>query len=390
VRVEGDAARRMSSDQQFPAGTRVGKYELIRPLGHGSMGAVYEAVHTALSKRVAIKTLLPHLAAIPEARVRFLREGKASARIQHPNVVRVTDVDGHEGVPFLVMEYLEGETLGDLFARQGALSLQGLLEVMLPVLSAVNAGHEAGVIHRDLKPHNIFLTLDARGDIAPKVLDFGISKLLGDSKDFTASGATLGTLAYMSPEQAENAKKADARSDQYSVALIIYEGATGRRAFEGDQAFAVLSQIVAGSIPPPRAVRPELPEEFERSLMRALALRPERRYPSVHDLALALVPFASSRARMLFEGQFGATSSVATAPLPVPASRPRAPSRNLPPAAPSARRVVSPLRFLRGWRLGAALALAVGAVVAVVLSVVISYGDPDPDPPELDEAPLGP
>ena len=298
----------------FAPGARLGKYLLVRLIGEGGMGAVYEAIHSELRKRVAIKTLLPDIAAIPEARARFLREGQATSRIRHAHVVDVTDVDSHEGVPFLVMEFLDGENLAEHFAQAGALPLERLVDLMLPVLSGVAAGHDAGVIHRDLKPHNIFMARGRRGEVIPKVLDFGISKVMVaeiTGRISTATGASFGTVAYMSPEQAAGAKNVDARSDQYALALIVYEGVTGERAHQEENVFALLRQIAEGRVRRPRSLRPDLPEEFEQALLRALSARPDQRYPSIDRFAEALLPFASERARLLWSESFRGNAEAA-------------------------------------------------------------------------------
>jgi hypothetical protein len=298
----------------FAPGARLGKYLLVRLIGEGGMGAVYEAIHSELRKRVAIKTLLPDIAAIPEARARFLREGQATSRIRHAHVVDVTDVDSHEGVPFLVMEFLDGENLAEHFAQAGALPLERLVDLMLPVLSGVAAGHDAGVIHRDLKPHNIFMARGRRGEVIPKVLDFGISKVMVaeiTGRISTATGASFGTVAYMSPEQAAGAKHVDARSDQYALALIVYEGVTGERAHQEENVFALLRQIAEGRVRRPRSLRPDLPEEFEQALLRALSARPDQRYPTIDRFAEALLPFASERARLLWSESFRGNAEAA-------------------------------------------------------------------------------
>src|SRR3954470_12730451 len=165
----------MAAIDHFQEGQLVGRYRRVRVIGQGGMGAVYEAVHPGLKKRVAVKVLLPRIAESQEARVRFLREGEAASRINHPNVVAVFDVGEDGGVPFLVMEYLEGSTLDDFLARRGALDLVEAMELFLPIMAAVAAGHECGVVHRDLKPQNIFLARGRWGELIPKVLDFGVS-----------------------------------------------------------------------------------------------------------------------------------------------------------------------------------------------------------------------
>src|SRR5450755_3731123 len=183
----------MPQSERLQDGQIFARYRIVRMLGQGGMGSVYEAVHLGLKKRFAIKTLLPSLAQSPEAQARFLREGEAASRMNHPNVVDVTDVGTEGGVPYLVMEYLEGETLGDFSARRGPLDVAVAVDLLLPAISAVAAGHDEGVIHRDLKPQNIFLARSAWGEPVPKILDFGVSKLLGgDNPALTGTMAVLG------------------------------------------------------------------------------------------------------------------------------------------------------------------------------------------------------
>ena len=164
------------------------------------MGTVFEAFHPALKKRFAIKTLLPSIAQTPEFRARFLREAEVAARINHPNIVRVTDVGSDDDMPYMVMEYLEGQTLGRLLESRGRLEVAEAADILLPAISAVAAGHAEGVVHRDLKPENIFLTPGLWGDLVPKVLDFGVSKVISDEPSAALTGTltVLGTAAYMS------------------------------------------------------------------------------------------------------------------------------------------------------------------------------------------------
>src|SRR4051794_37625399 len=284
------------------------------------MAIVYEAIHVALRKRVAIKVLFPAVARQLDPRARFLREGEAASRIAHPHVVDITDVGIDGDTPYLVMEYLEGEDLAALLAREGGLAVDRTVELLLPVVAAVAAGHRAGVIHRDLKPQNIFLA-HVHGELRPKVLDFGVSKLVGADParlELTGTAAVFGTPAYMSPEQARGAKRVDARSDQYAIGLLLYECVTGRRAHQGANALAVLRDIGDGRLEPPRRHRPDLPPAFEAVVLRALHPHPDGRFASLDELATALLPFATPRARTLWTEAF--TAAVA-GPRPVPTVR---------------------------------------------------------------------
>jgi tRNA A-37 threonylcarbamoyl transferase component Bud32 len=345
----------LDGDEALAAGTRFGgRYEILRLIGCGGMAAVYEAIHADLKKRVAIKTLLPSVAKNAEARARFLREGEAASRIRHPNVVDVTDVGTDGTVPFLVMEFLEGEDLGGLIEREAPLAVERTVDLLLPALAAVAAGHAAGVIHRDLKPPNIFLAKGYRGEITPKVLDFGVSKLMGsDNVALTRTAAVFGTPAYMSPEQALGAKQVDAQCDQYAFALVVYECLTGKRAHDGDNSYAVLRSIGDGRFDPPRRHRPDLPEALERILMRALALDPGHRFPSLSAFGVALLAFASPRAQALWADTLGAGEPATRAPtmvLPTAGSTqvltPRAPATPARTPGAAARTPSAPAREL--------------------------------------------
>jgi serine/threonine-protein kinase len=295
------------SAETLPPGTSLGRYDIRRLIGRGGMGCVYEAVHRDLKKRVAIKTLLPSLAASDEARIRFLREGEAASRIRHPNVVDVTDVGVEGETSYLVMEFLEGEDLAALIARQGALSIEQTADIMLPVAAAISSAHEQGVIHRDLKPANILLARSAVGGLQPKVLDFGISKVSGDrgTMVLTGTGATFGTTFYLPPEQLQGARQADARSDQYALGTIIYECVTGQRAFEKENLYGVLKDIAEGRYPTPLSRRPDLPPVMDALITRSMSLDPANRFESVKQLGAAMLEFASPQSRAMWTSFFG-------------------------------------------------------------------------------------
>ncbi|HVZ89571.1 MAG TPA: serine/threonine-protein kinase [Polyangia bacterium] len=288
--------------ETLPPGTNLGRYQIVRLLGRGGMGAVYEGTHLDLKKRVAIKTLHPSVAALPGARARFLREGEAASRIQHPNVVDVTDVGTSDnGVTYLVMEFLEGHDLGARLARSEPIPVTEAVDILLPVLAAIAVAHDEGVIHRDLKPENIFLARTRHGGLEPKVLDFGISKISsrgnGNTMALTGTGASMGTPYYIAPEQVRSAAGVDARSDQYALGAILYECVTGRRAHEGETIYEVIRSVGDGSFKPPRALKPDLPVEIEQAILRAMKLEPAQRFASVRALGRAILPFASPGAR---------------------------------------------------------------------------------------------
>lgn len=348
--------------ENLPAGTEVGDYVVHRRVGEGGFAVVYEGEHRALKKRVAIKLLLPHQGGADVVQ-RFVREGEAAARLEHPNVVNVVHVGTLRGLaPYLVMEFLEGEDLAAMLKREHALPPQQLADIMLPVFSAVAAAHDADIIHRDLKPENIFLCRDRRGRITPKVLDFGISKLSTEAVtlNLTASDAILGTPYYMSPEQAEGARSVDARSDVFALGVILYEASTGQRPFVGDSLYGVLSSIVVTDPSTPREIAPAFDPRLEEVILQALRKRPEERFQSVRALGRALLPFASQLIQINYEQDFlserNTPSPVVPAPVEDLALAQTASASPRQPASPSPRRGRTVLALTAGL-----LCIAAGA-----------------------------
>ncbi len=353
-------AEETGSEDPLQPGAMFGRYAIVRRIGKGGMGAVYEATHVDLQKRVALKTLHPEFARDPTIRARFLQEGKAASRLRHPHVVDVSDFGVQDGNAYLVMEYLEGEGLDALLERDGALAVERIAEVLLPICSAVSAAHREGIVHRDLKPENVFLARNALGQTLPKVLDFGISKLDDPASGFarTGSSALLGTPYYMSPEQAQGANRVDARSDQYALGVIAYECATGQKPFDADALFVLLKRVVEGDAQPPRALRPDLPIPFERMILRAMSVEPGDRFPSVEALAAELVTFAGAPARTTWEPLL----AHATAP-----SSPGGPGRSAPTSTLNASAAEIPARTPESHRKGLVwTAVAVAVALALV------------------------
>ena len=268
-----------------------GKFRLERLIGEGGMGAVYEATHVVTGKRVALKWLTTP-GTSSEAVQRFLREAQAAARVDHPNVVDVYDIgtegDGH----FLVMELLRGEALSDLIAR-GPIPHDRVVRMLVPAVRALAAAHRQAVVHRDLKPDNIFLCYtDDDVFIGPKLLDFGISKITDDfAPSLTASGTTMGTPYYMSPEQIRHQNTSDPRTDIYSFGVILYETLTGRVPFEGESYGAIAIEVATGAVIPPSRIRPSIPKELDAIVLKAMARKPDDRYASAAELATALAAF---------------------------------------------------------------------------------------------------
>ena len=203
-----------------PGATFAGN-QIVRPIGSGTFGHVYEARRLPVGRRVALKVLHPHLATHQEALARFQREGEIVAQLEHPHIVTVLDVGVFEAQPYIVMPLLEGETLAERIARTGAIATHEALDLLLPVLSAVDMIHTHHVVHRDLKPENIFLDRGMAGQVVPRVLDFGIAKLEEASVALTQTSAMMGSPYYMSPEQAQESKHIDASSDQWSLAVML-------------------------------------------------------------------------------------------------------------------------------------------------------------------------
>ncbi len=349
----------MVSEGELAPGTTVGQYVIESRIGAGGMGEVYQAMHTGLNKRVAIKTLRSEHANNEAVLSRFLREGQVASRIRHPNVVDVTDVGLIGDLPCMVMEYMQGESLSDLLKREKKLPLNELVDWMLPVIAAVHAAHVQGVVHRDIKPGNIFLAKAWSGEVTPKVLDFGISKILEDASEITRSSGSsfLGSPHYASPELARGEKDLDAKSDQYALGVVLYEGSTGRRPFAGKATsfMALMYAIAGGQFPPPTEHEPNLPPAFEAAVLRSMATRREDRYPGVQELGAALLPFASPRSVLLWEPVFGKSKQAPAAAGPALSGE----------AAPDARP--------KATAVGMATK-AVGWAVAFVLGVTLSWG----------------
>ena len=297
-----------------------GKYRVVRQIGEGGMGVVLEAEHTTSGKRVAIKWLHPKMASEPDAEERFVREARAAARIRHPNVVDVYDVvQEHDGV-FLVMELLEGEPLTDVLER-GQLPVPSLIALLIEAMRGVSAAHKQGVVHRDVKPDNIFLCRIAdRTTPCPKVLDFGISKLDKENLRITQTGMALGTPLYMSYEQLQGSRDVDARTDVYAFAVILYEALTGQPPFDADTFSELMVKMATEHATPPKTLRDEVPGELDRVVLRALAKDRTQRTPSLLAFISELEPFASEAA---FRSQM--TARRARMPLIRPLSGPGGP-----------------------------------------------------------------
>ena len=272
-----------------------GRYRVGQMLGTGGMGAVYEGVQEDLARAVALKVLHPHLAGDEELRGRFRREARVVARLGHPNVVQISDFQVNDGEPpFLVMELLHGESLRALLQRMTILPPERVAYIAVQALSALEAAHRANIVHRDVKPDNIFLERTSVQTDIVKVLDFGVAKLLGDEATgtkLTRQGLVVGTLSYMSPEQALG-DPVDGRADLYSLAAVMYLALSGKKPFDGTTTAALLDAILNQRPTPLVELRPEIGEGLSRIVERALAKRPSDRFASADEMAHALSPFA--------------------------------------------------------------------------------------------------
>jgi eukaryotic-like serine/threonine-protein kinase len=275
-----------------------GKYRIVRLLGEGGMGAVYEGENTRIHRRVAIKVLHSGVAQSKDAVERFEREAQAAGRIGSEHIVEVLDLGNlPNGERFMVMEFLDGESLADRIAQRGRLEARAAADLAVQLLEGLRAAHDAGIVHRDLKPDNVFLlrARSGRKDFV-KIVDFGISKFSAMSGDFsmTRTGAVMGTPYYMAPEQAKGERSVNHRADLYAVGVILYEAATGKVPFDADTFNELLFKIV---LEEPVSVRDKVPEvdpEFAGIVQRAMAKNPEARFQSAAEFQAELVRYLES------------------------------------------------------------------------------------------------
>jgi serine/threonine protein kinase/Tol biopolymer transport system component len=296
-------------------GTKLGPYEIVSPLGAGGMGEVYRARDTRLDRTVAIKVLLSHLSSNADLKTRFEREAKSISSLNHSRICQLYDVGSQDGVSYLVMEYLEGETLAERL-KKGALPLDQVLKIGMEIAEALDKAHRAGIVHRDLKPGNVMLTKNGA-----KLMDFGLAKSAGGGlagaagaapllsaavtlsspspqiSPLTTVGTIIGTVQYMSPEQIQGTES-DARSDIFALGAVLYEMATGRRAFEGKSQLSVASAILEKDPEPVSAIQPTSPPALDMAISTCLAKDPDARFQSAHDLLLQLRWIANGTAAL--------------------------------------------------------------------------------------------
>ena len=377
----GDLAR---DSLPAPGQTIAGKYEIVRNIGEGGMGVVFEAMHLRLRQRVAIKMLQPHVMKMPDIVARFEREARAAAQLKSRHAARVIDVaETAEGLPYMVMEFLDGHDLAAELDARHSLPIGDAVDCVLQACSAMAEAHANGIIHRDLKPSNLFLCEENEQRVV-KVLDFGISKMTRElDVRVTATHASVGTPLYMSPEQVRSAKTVDERTDIWSLGVILFELIAGRPPFDGS-ATAVAASIVADEPPSLRDVRADVPEGLAEIVRTALAKDPKARFADVQSFAKALAPFtlAASAASGLGglgrardvggpsggppRAPFGSSASFASAPTmlqPTPAPVAGEPLQQKPGDA-------SPTATAAGWTKGGADAPRGRRRVAVVVAAL--------------------
>ncbi|WP_437751340.1 serine/threonine-protein kinase [Sorangium sp. So ce1389] len=289
-----------------------GKYRVERVIGAGGMGVVVAATHLQLEERVAIKLLLPAAAHSRTLAERFVREARAAVKVKSEHVARVTDVGTLEsGTPYMVMEYLSGSDLSDALRTGGPMPPQAAVEYVLQACEALAEAHAAGIVHRDLKPANLFLTRRADGSPCVKVLDFGISKVATGGADprITDTKAVMGSPLYMSPEQLKSSRDVDARTDIWSLGVILFELLAGEPPFDGATMPQLCVAIMQGVPRPLAAFRADVPPALEAVVLRCLEKTPERRFRDIGELAEALAPFAAGRARISIDRISGISRS---------------------------------------------------------------------------------
>jgi serine/threonine protein kinase len=315
-----------------------GTYRILAVLDQGGMGLVFEAEHTRLRRRVAVKVLARHLTSDTQALARFNREAEIISQLEHPHIVQILDFDTTEqGEPYIVMELLKGESLSERLERDGCLPIAEGARLTQQVASALFAAHQASIIHRDLKPANIFLTtMPGQGRVV-KLLDFGISKRVGVGRSLTGEFDVLGTPDYMAPEQAlGKASSVDHLSDQYALSVIAFEMLSGQTPFSGDDVMEVLQKVVSAVAPPIERFAPHVSAQVSAVLKRGLEKDPAARYPTVLDFALAFSAACDSSLPAPTSEAMGRAHTLPAASATSPAPPMQSPLRPRPPETLSA------------------------------------------------------
>jgi serine/threonine-protein kinase len=332
---------------------QIGKYVVVRLIGEGGMGRVYEATDPIINRRVAIKTISSHLLQTPEARGRFLREAQAAGQLSHPNLITIHDIAEHEGAPFIVMEYLDGEELTGVIAKRRT-PLDMKLRMMIDVCEGLAFAHMKGLVHRDIKPANIFITKQQH----VKILDFGLAR--GLESDLTQTGNVVGTPSYMAPEQVRG-EPIDQRADIFAAGVVLYELLSGRKPFSGQTTAATIYQVLEHRPQPVDELDPTLPGDLAKIVQRAIEKDPAARYQRIEEMAADLERI-----------KVGADSTLilsAPPPAAAPARPPSVTRQQIAPVALPPPSAVQPQPVARKNWTAISIALAAVGVALLVLAL---------------------
>jgi eukaryotic-like serine/threonine-protein kinase len=372
------------------------KYRIVRQIGHGGMGAVFEGENFRIHRRVAIKTLHAQVAGKADILQRFEREAQAAGRIGSEHIVEVLDMgDLPDGSRFMVMEFLSGCTLGDRIVQSGKVQARALAGPLAELLEGLGRAHAAGIIHRDLKPANVFL-LDSKPGQPDfvKILDFGVSKfnvLNSDEMSMTRTGAVMGTPYYMSPEQAKGARAIEPRSDLYSVGVIMYEAVTGQVPFNADTFNELIFKIALDTPPPPESFVPNLDPAFGAILRKAMAREAEARFQSAEEMRSAVIAWAvdydqrQQAQKMGPAAQLGGTVVMGPPPREGGGAGATVLGGGGPPRAASGTLAMTPAPFQPAAKKGMGLVIALGAAALLLVGgAILAYAQmaPKPSPTE--------